>query len=493
MTTCSKAALTVLFAAAAVSAWTQTPAPAAASGTQAAPAAGTPAAGAASTAQPTPAPSTVPQNLTWAVAEFGGTWGDRLALLLCRDWDRLPDHRVSDAERAALSKIAVDTAVAGLRKQASQAKLDLDKKKILGTLPAGEPDATNTTLAGIDTKIQQTLAGTGMTPIPDTLAFKAVWATGQDGLPWPVSDGPSLAAKAKTLYAVTGSITEVDGYLDVAAVLYSAVEDRVLTTWHGRFAPEEAPQQMGRASDSFREFLMGRPWSGLKVTANVGGTRIRVGGRWHDLPWSSDDLDPGPVELTVEPPGLPRETRHLTLNAGERLTLPLTFAGRPDTIVLETEPAGASLYVDSQYVGPSPQTIDRPLAVTRVRAQAPGYATQAWEIGPQTPSPSKIVLHAPTHPVSVPDAKDQFYWSLAAFSFSLTSTVFLGAWQQEQANLTSLYASDGTNTANYLKAYQRYQAVTYAYAGGVTLTSAIFVWMMFELGAYIAADESTLP
>ncbi len=460
----------------------------------------TPAPGATPVPSASPAPSAAPQDMTWALSEFsGGEWSARLPLLLSRGWDHLPPHVVTDAERLVLSQRAINDAVIALRRQSSQMRLDLDKKKILGPLPAGEPTTTETALADLDTKIKAAQAGTGITPPSDTMNLRAVWPAGRDQLPWPPADGPALAAQAKTFLAVTGSVQVIGGYLEVSAALYSSVENRVLATWQGRFSPDEAPRHMADAADAFREALLGRPWAGLKLTSNLGGTRVRVADEWHDLPWSSDDLEPGDLTLLVEPPGLPKETRVVTLEASSRATLDLTMSSQPDRIVLETNPPGASLYMDSRYLGPSPQTVDRPLSVTRIRAQAPGLATQSWEIGPQTPSPSSVVLLPPTPAVSVQDSKDSFYWSLAVFSACLTSSAFLGAWSQEQADLTNRYATSADpttgqiNVSNYQKALSRYNAVTYAYAGGIVLTSAVFVWMMFELGAYLSADESTLP
>jgi len=480
MTTCRALVLALLLAAAQAGA--QTTSPVAASSNPAA----TPASGGT-----TPAV----QDATWALAEFsgGGVWAARLPLLVARGWDRLPDHRLTDTEKVLLNAKAIDAAVAALRKQSSQTRLDLDKKKISGTLPAGEPDATEKTLSGLDAQIAQAQAGTGVALAPDTMALRPVWPSDKTGLPWNAADGPTIAARAGTLYAVTGAVAYIDGYLQVDLSLYSSIENRFLASWSGQFAPDEAPARMADAADALRAALLGRPWAGVKITSPLSGTRVQVAGVWHDLPWSSDTLEPGDLPIVITAPGQAPQNRTLTLEASRRASLDLNFTAVPDTITLETDPPGASLYLDSRYLGPSPQTVDRPLATARVRAQAPGYATRAWEIGPRTPSPSKITLLPPSEPVSVPDAKDRFYWSLAAFSFSLTSTAFLGAWQQEQAGLTSQYALDGTNIDNYNKAYFRYKAVTYAYAGAVVLTSAIFVWMMFELGSYLAADESTLP
>jgi len=299
--------------------------------------------------------------------------------------------------------------------------------------------------------------------------------------------------KSKALYVVTGSVRSVGGYLSVSIDLYSAVEKRVLSTWEGRFAPEEAPGEMARASDQFRTVLLGRPWAGLSVTSAVGGTQVWVGDQWHNLPWSNDDLVPGPLALKVRQPGRPEEVKTLELSPGAHLVLALADpAPSLDPIVLETDPPGAALYLDSRYLGPSPQTVDRPLTTTRVRAQSPGWATTAWEIGPQTVSPSHKTLEVPRPSPSVSDTKDRFYLSLAAFSFSLTTAAFTGAWQDEQVKLTNAYAASGAITG-YTLARDRYVLVTAGYAASVVLTSGVFVWMMFELGDYLGAAQASLP
>ncbi len=89
----------------------------------------------------------------------------------------------------------------------------------------------------------------------------------------------------------------------------------------------------------------------------------------------TDDLQPGAVEVVVQSPGRPKETLNLSLEEGHRTLVKLPAAAPPastERLVWRLDPTGASLYLDSQYLGPSPQTIDRPLATTRVRAQARG-------------------------------------------------------------------------------------------------------------------------
>lgn len=438
---------------------------------------------------------TQPKELTWALGEFDGAgdWRSRLPLLLVHGWDALPDHKLSDAERSLLKSRFIEAAARTLDQQAAKLQLDLDRKR-LGTLPAGEPEASRKALAALTAKAdvlrQSDPPGS---EAPTRLAFKPLWPTGRDKLPWAVTDAAALARQSQAVYTVTGSFRTVGGYLAATVTLTSSWERRVLAQWQGQFAPDEAPERMAEASDRLREALLGRAWAGLAITAPVPGTRVRVAGAWHLLPWSTDDLEPGPLDVVVQEPGHPEVLQTVALTSGERVPLPwepgLTVR---TSLVLETDPPGALLYLDSRYLGPSPQTVDRPLATSRVRAQAEGWETAAWEVGPQTPSPSRFTLRQPRPVVSVPAAKDAFYLSLAAFSASLTATAFAGAWQSEQVQLVNAYALAGSQSG-YDTALVRYHAVSVGYGLSIALTSGLFVWMMVELGDYLGVAQASLP
>ena len=439
--------------------------------------------------------SSYPKDFSWAVGEFGGEgeWTSRLPRLLIRGWDALPEHQLTDAEKSALVEKWKDDGLRSIELQKSTLTLALDKKRLAGSLASSEPAATLKSLGDLDAKAALVRAGQGAGDPPLTLPLRGVWATGQEQRPWPVFDRHDLVIKAKSLYAVTGTVRLVGGYLDVTVELFSDLENKVLAAWEGRFAAEEASDRMGEVSDKFHGVLLGHSWAGITVTSAISGTRIQMGGQWHLLPWRSDDLSPGRLDMVVQTPGRPNQSLNFSLEEGHRLSVVLPAETVPASrLILETDPPGVSLYLDSQYLGPSPQTIDRPLATTRVRAQAPGWATTTWEVGPKTASPSRKSLSLPKPLPSVSDAKDRFYFSLAAFSFSLTTSAFAGAWTGEQVELTNAYAVAGDQNG-YQTAYSRYRLVSAGYLASVVLTSGLFVWMMFQLGDYLGAAQTNLP
>jgi hypothetical protein len=458
-------------------------------------AADTPSSTATSTAASTATSAVLPKELTWSVTQLDGDsdWAVRLPLMVAAGLEAVPDHRVSAAESAVLRQKALDDAVATLVKQQAAAQLTLDKKRLVGPLSKTDEDAAATARTDLAAKVAQARGGKvqGVDP-PETLTVRLVWP-GADQQPWPEAQGADAARKSQAAYAVSGSVLVVGPAVSVHLEVYSAWESRVLASWDGVFAPDEVGPRMADAVGVFRTVLRGRPWAAVSVAGTAPGTRVKVNGTWSPVPWTSSLMDPGALNLVVGRPGAPDEARTVTLTEGQTTMVDTDGpAPPPETLVLETSPSGALLYVDSRYLGPSPQTIDRPRSRTRVRAEVAGGGSFSWEIGPTTPSPSVMDVSRPPVARDVEAAKDRFYWSLAAFSGLLTSTAFLSAWSSEQVSLANAYAANGS-VSGYNTAVDRYRLVTGAYGTGVVLTSGVFVWMMFELGDYLAAAQASLP
>jgi len=439
---------------------------------------------------------TEPKELIWALGEFEGQgeWKSRLPQLLVRGWNTLPGHRVTSAESSAFRQKFLESSRRALQQQASRLMLDLDKKRLTSVLSISEKDGAEKTLKGIESKLllleQEPIPEPAFAPL---LPLKAAWAQGREGLPWIHRDRSDLLKLSRAHYLVTGEFRSVAGYLQARIEFYSTLEERVLARWEGSFAADEADERMTEASGAFRSSLLGRAWAGLVIQSPVSGTRVQIGGLWHPLPWATDVAEPGELSFVIQSPAKPERTMTVVLDEGKQKLITLESGeSAAEPLVLETLPSGAELYLDSRYLGPSPQTIDRPLATSRVRAQIPGMETLVWEIGPDTASPSLGVLVLPVIRRPVLEAKDRFYWTVAAFGASLASASFTAAWTEEQWNLVNLYALGG-NRKTYDHAAALYYGGAVGYTATVLLTSGVFVWMMFELGDYLGVAQASLP
>ena len=400
-------------------------------------------------------------------------------------------HTLKEDERQALNDKSWMANLTALRQQISQQRLDLDRKLLSGTLTAQQISALKVSLQQAQLNLE-TAKKPGLDSIDLERPLVWVWPKGKGGQPWSWSSRDSFALDSNAQYLISGEVHDVGDYLDVTLWLYSVISNQVLADWHGQMAHDEVQAQIISAADRFREYLWGRPWSSL-TALGPSVAHFTIDGVVHALPWQDDELSPGTHHVKFDVPGLSSADQTIELKAGEHRVLSApSIPSTAPKILVDSDPQGAFVYADSQFLGPAPQEILRPKGTVRVRVQSVGWETSSVDLNPSTPDKIVVHLEKPYKRPSVASRKDSFYWSLAVFSASLTSTAFLGAWSAEQVQLTNAYVLNGS-VGGAEVAYARYQEVTALYATGVVLTSAVFVWMMFELADYLDTAQTTLP
>ncbi len=446
---------------------------------------------------------TVPTAWTWAYAEFevdtsgpaDTPWRTALPQLLVKEWDHLPSHAISDAERQAWLAVDQETRRRELARQRDQKALDLSRLVLQPVLPTGEPAASEKALAALDAQ----LAGLDAAPpggLADSLPFQLIAPSSRPGLPSAASAPAALERESHAFFLVTGTLKLVAGYLNVTVSLTSTLEHRVLAHWNAVFAPDEAPEQMLLARRALQEALLGRPWAAVDFRDELEGTVVSLEGEGRKtLPWIGEFLVPGDHKMTVFRPGLPPEERVVTLTAGQTNTLSLasdTTAAARQMLRLTSEPPGATVTADSRALGITPLELPRPLAVTRVKLRLDGYAPQVIEVQPTTVENLNVVLLPPQLPPDTVAARDRFYVTVTALTASLAATVFLKDAADQAYRLATAYSS-GTQAGNFTAAVGQYQLFWYTSQAGLALTTGVFVWMMFSLGDFLAAAQTPLP
>lgn len=444
----------------------------------------------------------------WAVAEWRpmNLSDDRLPLtrslplLFSKEWETSINHKLSEVEKNTFRQRLLAKARAQLDKEDSRLRLERDR--IL--LTSSNPDADLASLAtAVDAaaknrKTVEAVSGAQIS-LPETLPLKKVVPEGQTDVVRPQGMGPqSLGERVGADYLFTGQVEESAGYLHVVIVLWSVVENRSLHEWSDVFAQAEAAERLKLARESFQEFLLGRPWCALKVEVDPPDAKLYINDKQsQQVPYGNTFLEPGLFQLRVKAAGYEEQKRDLTLVAGqeERWALKLEKSSQGNIQVV-SDPPGASLWIDSQFVGITPVSIPHPLGIENLKLTMKDYLPFYGEVLPQGPDLLSLSLKKESTAMGLQEAKDRFYLSLACFSFSLTTTIFLKTFSEQYGNLTAGYAStyDGSNTAwnNLVTSSYTQQGLQGCYYAGVALTTGVFVWMMFELGNYLNTAEYPL-
>jgi serine/threonine protein kinase len=116
---------------------------------------------------------------------------------------------------------------------------------------------------------------------------------------------------------------------------------------------------------------------GLAIDSTPQGAQVQVDGRTdasYVTPFALSNLQPGQHTITVSKAGYATDTRTVNVTSANRATALVHLAQLMATLIVRSEPAGASIYVDSRDVGtktPAQVSLDKGQHVILVRM--PGY------------------------------------------------------------------------------------------------------------------------
>ncbi len=278
--------------------------------------------------------------------------------------------------------------------------------------------------------------------------------------------------------------------------LWSRLENRNLLVWDDSFLPDEIHERLEKAHNAFQTLFLGRAWASLTIHAQPSTVLYRIDGKSYGNPLVLRDLPPGRVKIEAEAPGFLTMTKTLNLAANKQTSLTWTLErSKAPPVSIETTPEGADVWVDSRWLGKTPLKVPSPISKAHLQLELDHYESISSSITPGQKDLNFLLLPAQPKP-DLQKAKDQFYLSLAVFSFSLTSTILARAFSDQWTALTNQYAAQYASNANpvvyanYSQAYQWAQNFRYGAYGGLALTTGVFVWMMMELSAYIHVAET---
>jgi len=252
------------------------------------------------------------------------------------------------------------------------------------------------------------------------------------------ADPGSVCSREKLDYLVLWEAGEVSGYLRIRMTGWNAVLSRPDFTYTAYCPVDDIPAAAAELSRGLVRAAAGVPSSRLVFTVDPPESRIRVDGRL---------LAPGRRSLRVY-----EEREHLVsleLGAGTReeysvrsefgkdveLSVRLEPPD-PETVLVETDPPGASLHLDGIWAGttPGPALVFGSARVARLTL--PGFQDEYRVIEPGTEGPVLVPLReAETGGTSLFERrKERFYRALGGLAVSLPVTLLsYGVYLQSSA------------------------------------------------------------
>ncbi len=287
---------------------------------------------------------------------------------------------------------------------------------------------------------------------------------------------------------VGGSLREVQGYLLLDIWAYDPLSRKRTFVSRNAATRDELYATMPDFGDEAARTILGRPWALVQFAPDPPSADLYVDGkRAASGATPTLYLTPGLHDMRLSAAGYQDSYRTLLLEPDRRTrisdALEKAVTGE---IAVSSVPAGANLYVDSQWVGKTPVGLERPPLRSRGVLVLDGYYATNFSIDPASPPELTFSLQKDvgSRDALQKKARDEFYVSLGFFALSLPLPVFTyGLLIDSQVKQVDL------NTQGLSSAVAREQMTGNVLQGtyyvGVALSAALFTWMVTRIIHYV--------
>ncbi len=258
-----------------------------------------------------------------------------------------------------------------------------------------------------------------------------------DGVEPVAADAPAgvlprqVAAAADLDILVWGRIETVADHLMLEWYAFDAALVRQVWSYYESGEVDALLAAVESAADRLAPLLLGQPWSRLAVDPVPADSAVRLDGALIGVgPTLLRYTAPRRAALSVSRPGYRDDVRQVELAPGQELRVAVELEPLDlGTVLVDSRPAGAAVYVASAYAGETPVRLPRPPADTPLALVLDGHADAAARLGPGTPETLTVTLPPAGFDASAAQAggRDRFYEELGWFAVSLLPPLVLSA------------------------------------------------------------------
>ncbi|MCZ6601926.1 MAG: serine/threonine protein kinase [Planctomycetota bacterium] len=164
----------------------------------------------------------------------------------------------------------------------------------------------------------------------------------------------------------------------------------------------------------------------VQITSEPAGASIFLDGEPKgEAPVNLTEFPPGDYEIRAEMEGYETKTVPAEIVGGDNPPVSISLEARPATLRVSTQPSGARIRIDGQYVGKSPLSKELSAGKHRLEARLPLHEAQKWEM---ELAPGKLA----THEVELkrPDDVRRFIDGVSEAEGFLKDSLKLRAWDR---------------------------------------------------------------
>ena len=249
-------------------------------------------------------------------------------------------------------------------------------------------------------------------------------------LPAPRFSPLQAAQEADLDLLVTGRLEQVEGVLFVELQAVSPALGGSAESYRDALRREGLADAVAALQRHLAGLLVGEPWGTITVAPTPPGSAVYVDGEFAgngrvELPYRTL----GRYTVQVAAPGHETVQREVAL-AGAGATLSVTLPPAPARLVaVATRPAGAAVYLDSQWLGSTPLQVAVPQQPARLLLRLDGYHDAAVVLRTGETGPIQVELEAAGYDLAVrqEEMRNRFYDHFGTALLSLAAPVVLFA------------------------------------------------------------------
>ncbi len=188
-----------------------------------------------------------------------------------------------------------------------------------------------------------------------------------------------------------------------------------------------------------------------------------------------------------------RKEEIFVISGGEELSKTVRFGIRAeDQITVVSAPSQAKVYRNSQYVGLTPISIEKPyFGSAQIELVKQGYQDAALQLDQDSKVLFSVTLvpqQESTRADRIQKERKQFYQTFAIFGASVLVPVFLNGFLR---NTETAYAARGDDLSYSERARvsTTISALQYSYYGGIAISVGLGTWAIVELFQYLRASR----
>ena len=299
-------------------------------------------------------------------------------------------------------------------------------------------------------------------------------------LPAPRFSPLQAAREADLDLLITGELEEVDGVLFMQIRALDGNLELQVLSFRDVVRGERLDDTLAEVERQLAELLLGEPWGTLTVAPTPAQSAVYVDGAFVglgviELPYQV--LGPHTVRVTA--PGHEPLERTVTLAAGGNTLAPALEPLPPRPVTIVSAPPGASLYLDSRYLGTTPLPVAASARPARVLVRLEGYRDAALVLRSDSASSLHVDLVRDEFDLArfQQEQRDRFYVHFGTAVLSLAGPMILFSAAGEAGQRVAAGGSAGANHGLLIGGG----------IAGLVVSGALLVRAVAALGDYLAA------